>query len=109
MNTKMESARAVVRNTDLPTPERRKRLNQLTAGIRQEYDHEIFRIRAEIAALGMSTASAAWQTLAGLVTGVPFSRTKGVASIAKLRVRLAETHTAKFAAVAELKVLKALA
>jgi hypothetical protein len=31
------------------------------------------------------------------------------AAIAKLRVQLAEVHTAKFAALAELKVLQALA
>lgn len=109
MNKKIALARALVRNTDLSVPERRRQLSQLTARIRQEYDQEIFRIRTEIAALGMTTASAAWQTLVGFVTRVPFSRAKGAASIAKLRVQLAEAHTAKFAALAELQILRAFA
>ena len=38
----------------------------------------------------------------------PTGGATGAAAIAKLRVKLAEVHTAKFAALAELKLLKAL-
>lgn len=106
METKIALARALARNVDLPVLERRERLNQLTADIRREYDDEIRRIRGEIAALGVTGASAAWRTLMGLVTRVPFSRAESVASIAKLRIQLAEKHAAKFAALAELKILR---
>jgi hypothetical protein len=109
MNTKIALARALARNTDLAAPERRQRLHQLTADVRRDYDAEIGGIRSEIAALGMTGAGAAWRTLVGLMTGVPFRRSEGAASIAKLRVQLAEKHTAKFAALAELKILKTLA
>ncbi len=109
MNAKMTLARALARNTDVAAPEKRQGLNQLTADVRREYDEEISRIRREIAALGMTGAGAAWRTLVGLMTGVPFRRSEGAASIAKLRVQLAEKHTAKFAALAELKILKTLA
>jgi hypothetical protein len=108
MNTKIALARTLVRNTNLAASERRQRLNQLTADVHREYDHEIGRIRSEIAGLGMTGARAAWRTLVGLMTGVPFSRSEGVASIARLRVQLAEKHTAKFAALAELKIIKTL-
>jgi hypothetical protein len=109
MNAKMTLARALARNTDLAAPEKRRQLNQLTADVRRDYDDEIGRIRRDIAALGMTGTSAAWRTLVGVVTGVPFSRADGAASIARLRVQLAEKHTAKFAAMAELKILKTLA
>jgi Asp/Glu/hydantoin racemase len=108
MNTKIALARTLIRNTDLPVAARRQQLNQLTADVRREYDQHISAIRAEIAALGITAAGAIWQTIVGVVTGVPFRRATSAAAIAKLRVQLAEVHTAKFAALAELKILKAL-
>lgn len=108
MKTKMAMARALAGDTDLAATEKRQRLSQLTADVRREYDDEISRIRREIAALGMTAAGAAWRTLVGLTTGVPFRRSEGAASIAKLRVQLAEKHTAKFAALAELKIIRTL-
>jgi hypothetical protein len=75
--------------------------------MRQDYDREISRIRAEIAGLGMGTVSMTWHTLVGAVTRTPFSRAKRAEAVAKLRVQLAEAHAAKFAALAELKILKA--
>jgi hypothetical protein len=109
MNTKMALARALVRNSDFPVPERRRQLNQLTADVRRAYAQQIAGIRSEIAALGITEAGAVWQGIVGVVTGVPFRRATNVAAIAKLRVRLAEAHTAKFAAMAELNILKAFA
>jgi hypothetical protein len=107
MNTKIASARALVRNTDISVPERRRRLNQFTTDVRRDYDERILGIRTEIAALGTTTLRALWQTIVGVVIRVPFRRAVGTAAIAKLRIQLAEVHTAKFAAMAELKVLKA--
>ena len=109
MNTKVALARALVRNTDLPVQERRQRLNQLTADVRQDSNKEITRLRTEITALRTTGIRALWQTVVGVVTRVPFSRTTGLAAIANLRIQLAEAHTARFAALAELKILKALA
>ena len=105
MNPKLAVARALVRNTAVAVPERRRQLNQLTADIRYEYDQQISQIRAEIA--GMSAARVMWRAVVGFVARTP-SGVSGAAAVAKLRVQLAEAHTAKFAALAELKLLKAL-
>ena len=105
MNPKLAVARALVRDTAVAVPERRRQLNQLTADIRYEYDLQISQIRAEIA--GMSAARVMWRAVVGFVARTP-SGASGAAAVAKLRVQLAEAHTAKFAALAELKLLKAL-
>ena len=107
MNPKLAVARALVRDTAVAVPERRRQLNQLTADIRYEYDLQISQIRAEIAAIGMSAARVMWRAVVGFVARTP-SGASGAAAVAKLRVQLAEAHTAKFAALAELKLLKAL-
>ena len=106
MNPKLAVARALVRNTAVAVPERRRQLNQLTADIRYEYDQQISQIRAEIA--GMSAARVMWRAVVGFVARIPPNGASGAAAVAKLRVQLAEAHTSKFAALAELKLLKAL-
>ena len=107
MNPKLEVARALVRDTAVAVPDRRRQLNQLTADIRYQYDQQISQIRAEIAAIGMSAARVMWRAVVAFVARTP-SGASGAAAVAKLRVQLAEAHTAKFAALAELKLLKAL-
>ena len=107
MNPKLAVARALVRNPAVPIAERRRQLNQLTADMRYEYDQQISQIRAEIAAIGMSAARVMWRTVVGFVARTP-SGDSGAAAVAKLRVQLAEAHTSKFAALAELKLLKGL-
>ncbi len=108
MNRKLAAARALVRNSALPLPERRRQLNQLTVDVRHGYDQQIFQIRSDIAAIGMSAAHVAWRALVQFLMRTPTSGATGAAAIAKLRLKLAEVHTAKFAALAELKLLKAL-
>ncbi|MFM9848887.1 MAG: hypothetical protein ACKVP3_17185 [Hyphomicrobiaceae bacterium] len=108
MNRKLAAARALVRNSALPLPERRRQLNQLTVDVRHDYDQQISQIRSNIAAIGMSTAHVVWRAVVNFLTRAPTGGTTGAAAIAKLRVKLAELHTAKFAALAELKLLKAL-
>lgn len=109
MATRIALARALVRNTNLSVMERRRQLTQITADVRRDYDQQIARIRSEIAELGTTAAVLVWQTIVGVVTRVPFKRSTNVAAIAKLRIQLAEAHTAKFAAMAELKILKTFA
>ena len=92
----------------MAVPERRRQLKQLTADIRYEYDQQISQIRAEIAAIGMSAARVMWRAVVRFMARIPPNGASGPASVAKLRVQLAEAHTAKFAALAELKLLKAL-
>ena len=108
MNPKLAAARALVRNTAVAVPERRRQLNQLTADIRNEYDQQISQIRSDIAAIGMSATRVMWRAVVGFVAHTP-NGSSGAATVAKLRIQLAEAHTAKFAALAELKLLKALA
>ena len=108
MNRKLAAARALVRNSALPLPERRRQLNQLTVDVRHGYDQQISQIRSDIAAVGMSPAHVAWRALVQFLMRAPTGGTTGAAAIAKLRVKLAEVHTAKFAALAELKLLKTL-
>ena len=107
MNPKLAVARALVRNTAVAVPERRRQLNQLTADIRYEYDQQISQIRAEIAAIGMSAARVVWRAVVRFMTRIPPNGASGAAAVAKLRQR-AEAHTAKFVALAEQKLLKAL-
>lgn len=106
MNQKLAAARALVRNSALPLPERRRHLNQLTVDVRHDYDRQISQIRSDIAAIGMSVAHVFWRAVVKFLTRAPTGGTTGAAAIAKLRVKLAEVHTAKFAALAELKLLK---
>jgi hypothetical protein len=109
MNPKLAVARSLVRNTAVAVPDRRRQLNQLTAAVRYDYDQQISQIRSDIAAIGMSAAHVVWRAVLRLVVRTPPSSATAAAAIAKLRVQLAEVHTAKFAALAELKLLKALA
>ncbi len=44
MNRKLAAARALVRNSALPLPERRRQLNQLTVDVRHGYDQKISQI-----------------------------------------------------------------
>ena len=108
MNPKVALARSLVRNTVVAVPDRRRQLNQLTAAVRRDYDEQISQIRSDIAAIGMSAAHVAWRAVLRAVVRKPSVVPTGAAAIAKLRVQLAEAHTAKFAALAELKLLKAL-
>ncbi len=108
MNPKLAVARSLVRNTAVAVPDRRRQLNELTADIRHDYDRQISQIRSNIGAIGMSAAHVAWRAILTAVARQPASGPTGAAAIAKLRVQLAEAHTAKFAALAELKLLKAL-
>lgn len=109
MNTKIALARALARDANLSVAERRRQLTQMTADVRRDYDQQIAGIRAEIAALGTTAAGRAWERIVSIATGAAFGGSANVAAIAKLRVQLAEAHTAKFAALAELKILKTLA
>lgn len=102
MKTKLAVARSLVTNT------RRRQMNQLTADVRRHYDQQIYQIRSDIAAIGMSAAHVVWRAVLRAVARTPLGKPTGAAAIAKLRVQLAEAHTAKFAALAELKLLKAL-
>lgn len=108
MNPKLAMARSLVRNTAVAVPDRRRQLNQLTADVRHDYDEQISQIRSDIAAIGMSATHVAWRAFLRAVVREPTSGPTGAAAIAKLRVQLAEAHTAKFAALAELKLLKAV-
>lgn len=108
MNPKLAVARALVGNTAVAVPDRRRQLNQLTADVRYDYDQQIAYIRSDIAAIGMSAAHVMWRAALRLVMRTTASGATGATAIAKLRVQLAEAHTAKFAALAELKLLKAL-
>jgi hypothetical protein len=108
MNSKLAVARALVRNTAVAIPDRRRQLNQLTADVRYEYDQQITQIRSDIAAIGMSAAHVIGRAALRVVMRTRSSGATGGAAIAKLRIQLAEAHTAKFAALAELKLLKAL-
>jgi hypothetical protein len=108
MNPKLAMARSLVRNTTVTVPDRRRQLNQLTADVRHDYDQQISQIRSDIAAIGMSAAHVAWRAFLRFVVRKPSNGPTGTEAIAKLRVQLAEAHTAKFAALAELKILKAL-
>ena len=108
MNPKLAVARSLVRNTAMAVPDRRRQLNQLTADVRHDYDEQISQIRSDIAAIGMSAAHVAWRAFLRAAVRKSPSGPTGAAAIAKLRVQLAEAHTAKFAALAELKLLKAL-
>ncbi len=107
MNAKLAVARSLVRNTAVAAPDRRRQLNQLTADVRRDYDQQISQIRSDIAAIGMSAAHVVWRAVVRTVARTP-SEPTGAPAIAKLRVQLAEAHTAKFAALAELKLLRAL-
>lgn len=108
MNPKLAVARSLVGNTAVAVPDRRRQLNQLTADVRYDYDQQIAYIRSDIAAISMSAAHAMWRAALRVVMRTPGSEARGATAVAKLRVRLAEAHTAKFAALAELKLLKAL-
>ena len=108
MNPKLAVARALVRNIAMAVPDRRRQLTQLTADVRRDYDEQISQIRSDIAAIGMSAAHVVWRAVVRTVARTPPSAPTGAAAIAKLRIQLAEAHTAKFAALAELKLLKAL-
>ena len=107
MNAKLAVARSLVRNTAVAAPDRRRQLNQLTADVRRDYDQQISQIRSDIAAIGMSVVHVVWRAVVRTVARTP-SEPTGAPAIAKLRVQLAEAHTAKFAALAELKLLRAL-
>jgi hypothetical protein len=110
MSTKMTLARALARDPSVSVEEKRRRLARITADVRKDYDQRIADIRADITALGTTAAGRAWQTLVGLLAPRPSLRHEAnLLSVAKLRAQLAETHTAKFAALAELKFLKAFA
>ena len=109
MNPKLALARSIVRNTAVAVPERRRQLKQITADVRYDYDQQISHIRSDIAAIGMSIFHVTWRAVSRFAARTPTSGATGAAAIAKLRVQLAEVHTAKFAALAELKVLQALA
>ena len=104
----MNPARSLVRNTAVAAPDRRRQLNQLTADVRRDYDQQISQVRSDIAAIGMSAAHVVWRAVVRTLARTPPSKHTEAAAIAKLRVELAEAHTAKFAALAELKLLKAL-
>lgn len=108
MNAKLAVARALVGNTAVAVADRRNQLNRLTADVRYDYDQQIVRIRSDIAAIGMSAPNAVWTALLRVVARVPDSGATRATAIAKLRIQLAEAHTAKFAALAELKVLRTL-
>jgi hypothetical protein len=108
MNPNLAVARALVGNTAVAVPDRRRQLNQLTADVRYDYDQQIANIRSDIAAIGMSAAHLLWRSALRVVMRTPASEGTGAATIAKLRIQLAEAHAAKFAALAELKLLKAL-
>ncbi len=108
MNRKLAAARALVRNSALSGPERRHHLSQLTVDVRHDYNQQISQIRSDIAAIGMSAAHVAGRAIMKFLVRAPTGGATGAAAIAKLRVKLAEVHTAKFAALAELKLLKAL-
>jgi hypothetical protein len=108
MNPKLAVARALVGNAAVAVPVRRRQLSQLTADVRYDYDQQISQIRSDIAAIGMSAAHVMWRAVLRAVARTPTSGATGAAAIARLRVQLAEVHAAKFAALAELKVLKAL-
>ena len=84
-------------------------MTQITADVRRGYDQQIAGVRTEIAAFGIGAAGVLWKSIVGVVNRVPFRRSSNVVAIAKLRVQLAEAHTAKFAALAELKILKTFA
>jgi hypothetical protein len=109
MNPKLALARSLVGNTAVAVPERRRQLKQITADVRYDYDQQISLIRSDIAAIGMSIFHVTWRAVLRFVARTPSSGATGTAAIAKLRVQLAEAHTAQVAALAELKVLKALA
>lgn len=83
-------------------------MNQLTADVRYDYDQEILRIRSDISAIGMSAPHVMWRAVLRVLVRTAPGEATGAAAIAKLRVQLAEVHAAKFAALAELKLLKAL-
>src|SRR5688572_2799350 len=99
MNRKLAAARALVRHRALPVPERRRDLNQLIVEVRRDYDRQISQIRPDIAAIGMSAAHVVWRAVVKFLTRAPAGAATGAAAIAKLRVKLAEVHTAKFAAL----------
>src|SRR5689334_1675890 len=107
MNVRMKLARELAKNKDLSAQDKARQLNRLTADVRQDYDRQIVAIRNRISARRISVIGATWQTLVGVVTGRRFSRSARAAVIARLRMRLAEVHASKFAALAELKLLKA--
>ncbi len=109
MNARIAQARELIRNKKLSVTERRRQLIQITADVRRDYDRQIAGIRAEIAALGTTATGLLWQRIVSIVARTPFRQSANVAEITRLRVRLAEAHTAKFAALAELKILKTLA
>jgi hypothetical protein len=56
----------------------------------------------------MSAAHVVWRAVVKSLMRAPTGGATGAAAIAKLRVKLAEVHTAKFAALAGLKLLKTL-
>jgi hypothetical protein len=99
-------ARSLVGNAAVAVPERRRQLKQITADVRYDYDQQISRIRSDIAAIGMSIFHVTWRAVLRFAARTPST---GAAAVAKLRVQLAEAHAAKFAALAELKDLRALA
>jgi hypothetical protein len=107
MNVRMKLARELAKNKDLPAYEKARQLNRLTADVRQDYDRQISAIRKRISARRISVTGAMMRTLVGVVTGRRFDHSARAAVIARLRVRLAEVHASKFAAMAELKLLKA--
>ncbi len=96
MNPKLATARSLVRNTAVAASDRRRQLNELTADVRQDYDQQISQIRSDIAAIGMSAAHVMWRAVLRTVAHTASSEPTGAAAIAKLRVQLAEAHTAKF-------------
>jgi hypothetical protein len=109
MNPKLALARSLVRNTAVAVPERRRQLKQITADVRSDYDQQISHIRSDIATIGMSIFHVAWRAVLRFTARTPSGEATGAAAIAKLRIKLAEAHAAKFAALAELKVIQALA
>jgi hypothetical protein len=109
MNPKLALARSLVGNAAVAVPERRRQLKQITADVRYDYDQQISRIRSDIAAIGMSIFHVTWRAVLRFAARTPSTGATGAAAVAKLRVQLAEAHAAKFAALAELKVLRALA
>jgi hypothetical protein len=109
MNPKLALARSLVRNTAVAVPERRRQLKQITADVRSDYDQQISHIRSDIATIGMSRFPVAWRAVLRFTARTPSGEATGAAAIAKLRIKLAEAHAAKFAALAELKVIQALA
>jgi hypothetical protein len=108
MDARIAMARELVKSSSLTPPEKSTRLNQLTADGRREFDQRIAQIRVRIAGLGITAAGAIWRTIRGIVVQRPFNQAQNIREIAQLRIQLAEVHAAKFAMLAEMKIIRTL-